>query len=317
MSDLGLVGNARSQFPHASAAALEAFTVYQHLNSEGGLVFLLKRGDYVDLGYATYHPGPGGRVPLARRGAGDRHEHHDANCAAQPGNRTRCSCPHAKPRDVAQYRAFFKVVPRFDAEFCALRFPARDLARLVAGADPEACYRSEQSARSAGAPDFLQQVYRGLRRLMLDNRHSGDDLAQTLAIHRRTLNRRLKAEDTTFQRVLDEVRFDVARQLLSNTNVHLDDIAATLGYAAVTPFMRTFRRWSGMTPGQWRRTVRAIKRTRGGLEPGPEWRPDAPLAQGSRRCEVVVLNCKDAPSGCGHHRRPGKERPSALSNMIE
>ena len=75
-------------------------------------------------------------------------------------------------------------------------------------------------------------------------------------MHRRTLNRRLKAEGTTFQRVLDEVRFDIARDLLSNSNVHLDDIAATLGYAAVTPFMRTFRRWSGTTPGQWRRSVR-------------------------------------------------------------
>jgi len=92
---------------------------------------------------------------------------------------------------------------------------------------------------------------------MLDNRHSGDDLARMLSMHRRTLNRRLKAEGTTFQRVLDEVRFEIARDLLSNSSVHLDDIAATLGYAAVTPFMRTFRRWSGTTPGQWRRSVRA------------------------------------------------------------
>ena len=257
LSNLGLLGTLVRNSPTVGRA-LEAFTVYQHMNSDGGLVFLLKRGDYADLGYATYH----------RVLAGAYHLHDAAMATAMNIMTELCGSawkpyevflPHARPRDVAQYRAFFKVVPRFDAEFCALRFPARDLARLVAGADPEACYRSEQSARSAGAPDFLQQVYRGLRRLMLDNRHSGDDLAQTLAIHRRTLNRRLKAEDTTFQRVLDEVRFDVARQLLTDTNVHLDDIAATLGYAAVTPFMRTFRRWSGMTPGQWRRAVRAIK----------------------------------------------------------
>jgi AraC-like DNA-binding protein len=106
----------------------------------------------------------------------------------------------------------------------------------------------------------MQQVYRGLRRLMLENRHSGDDLAQLLAMHRRTLNRRLKAEGITFQRVLDEVRFEIARDLLANSNVHLDDVAATLGYAAVTPFMRTFRRWSGTTPGQWRRSVLAEAR---------------------------------------------------------
>jgi AraC-like DNA-binding protein len=117
--------------------------------------------------------------------------------------------------------------------------------------------RAEQGARAAGSPDFMQRVYRGLRLLMLENRHSGDDLALLLAMHRRTLNRRLKAEGTTFQHVLDEVRFEVARDLLANSKVHLDDIAATIGYAAVTPFMRTFRRWSGTTPGQWRRNARA------------------------------------------------------------
>ena len=116
-------------------------------------------------------------------------------------------------------------------------------------------------AELAGGPELLQRVYRGLRRLMLDNRHSGDDLAQLLTMHRRTLNRRLQAEGTTFQQVLDEVRYEVSRDLLASSDVHLDDIAATLGYAAVTPFMRTFRRWSGTTPGRWRRRARAARRS--------------------------------------------------------
>jgi AraC-like DNA-binding protein len=254
LSDMGLVGELVRNSPTVGAA-LEALTVHQHLNSEGGLAFLLKRGDYVDLGYATYHPAALGFAHM-----------HDAALATgmnimlevcgSTWKPYEVFLPHAKPRDVAQHRAFFKVVPRFDAEFSVLRFPARDLARTVPNADPQAYRRCEQAARNAGAPEFMQQVYRGLRRLMLENRHSGDDLAQMLSIHRRTLNRRLKAEGTTFQRVLDEVRFDIARDLLSNSNAHLDDIAATLGYAAVTPFMRTFRRWSGTTPGQWRRSVR-------------------------------------------------------------
>jgi AraC-like DNA-binding protein len=254
LSDLGLVGELVRNSPTVGAA-LEALTVHHHLNSEGGLAFLLKRGDYVDLGYATYHAAAQGFAHV-----------HDAALATGMNIMLElCGptwkpyevfLPHAKPRDVAQHRAFYKVVPRFDAESSVLRFPARDLARTVPNADPQAFRRCEQAVRNAGAPEFMQQVYRGLRRLMLENRHSGDDLAQMLSMHRRTLNRRLKAEGTTFQRVLDEVRFDVARDLLSNSNAHLDDIAATLGYAAVTPFMRTFRRWSGTTPGQWRRGVR-------------------------------------------------------------
>jgi AraC-like DNA-binding protein len=255
LSSLGLVGELVRNSPTVGRA-LEALTVFQHLNSEGGLAFLLKRGDYVDLGYAPYHATGAGvaQVCDAALATGMNIMLELCGPTWKPYE---VFLPHAKPRDAAQHRAFFKVVPRFDAESSVLRFPARDLARKVAGADPETRHRCEQLARSAGEPDFMQQVYRGLRRLMLQNRHSGDDLAQLLSIHRRTLNRRLRAEGTTFQRVLDEVRFEIAQDLLANSNVHLDDIAATLGYAAVTPFMRTFRRWSGTTPGQWRRGVRA------------------------------------------------------------
>jgi AraC-like DNA-binding protein len=99
----------------------------------------------------------------------------------------------------------------------------------------------------------VQRVCRALRLTLLQGRNSGDEVAQMLAMHRRTLNRRLKASGTTFQAVLDEVRFEVARELLTDRAIALDDIAAALGYAGVSPFMRTFRRWTGTTPGQWRR----------------------------------------------------------------
>jgi AraC-like DNA-binding protein len=259
LSGLGLIGRLARNAPTVGAA-LDAFTVHQHLNSAGGLVYVLRRGDFVDFGYAIYERTTTGSAQM-----------YDAALAAGMNILTELSgpgwkpyevlLPRAKPRDPAQYRAFFKVTPRFDAEQCVLRFPVRDLARPVQRADAEAFRAEGQLARRAGAPDFLQQVYRGLRLLMLENRHSGDELAQLLAMHRRTLNRRLKAEGTTFQRVLDDVRFEVARDLLSSSNIPLDDIAATLGYSAVTPFMRTFRRWSGTTPGQWRRSVWDIPRS--------------------------------------------------------
>jgi AraC-like DNA-binding protein len=249
--DFGILGQLVRNSPTVGRA-LEALTVHQHINSEGGLAFLLRRGDMVELGYAIYHPGVAGTAHM-----------YDATIAAAMNVMTTLCGPEwrasevllarVRPRDAFPHRAFFKVMPHFDAEYSALRFPATDLARIVADADPERLGQAELLARRAGPPTFLQQVYRTLRRLMLENRHGGDDLAQTFAMHRRTLNRRLKAHGTTFQHVLDEVRFEIARDLLQNTGVRLDDIAATLGYSAVSPFMRTFRRWSGSTPGQWRR----------------------------------------------------------------
>jgi AraC-like DNA-binding protein len=124
----------------------------------------------------------------------------------------------------------------------------------VEGADAASLRIAEKAAEVAGRTELIQRVHRALRTLLLNGKSSGDDVARMLAMHRRTLNRRLQKQSTTFQEVLDEVRFEVARQLLADPLVAIDDIAATLGYASVSPFMRSFRRWTGTTPGRWRRT---------------------------------------------------------------
>ncbi len=208
----------------------------------------------MDAGYAIYHPGVthtdqfydailAGTFNFLRDLAGP---------AWLPAE---VFIPHARPRDVAPYRRLLKVQPRFDAEFCAIRFDARWLSHPVERSD--AARRQSALARldAPGRGEFRDQVTRAVRTVLLHGKHSGDDVAQLLSMHRRTLNRRLKAHGTTFQRVLDQVRFDVARHLLGQSNIPLDDVAATLGYAGVSPFMRTFRRWAGTTPGQWRRAA--------------------------------------------------------------
>ena len=256
LCDMGIAGEIAR---HSSTVgrALEAFTVYQHLNTDAGMTFLLERDGYVDLGYA--------RVAGASIGGAQMHDAVLVACMnameelAGPDWRPyEVLLPRAKPRDILQYRALFKITPHFDADQCALRFPAQDMLRPVAGADPAKRLAAEQRAATVVRPlQLLPQVYRALRKLMLENRHSGDEVAHMLGMHRRTLNRRLKERGTTFQEILDEVRFEVARDLLANSDIQLDDVAAALGYAAVTPFMRTFRRWSGTPPGRWRREARA------------------------------------------------------------
>ena len=107
-----------------------------------------------------------------------------------------------------------------------------------------------------GRPHLLQEVTRSLRILLLSGNSSGDDVASMLSMHRRTLNRRLKGLGTTFQTILDRLRFEIACQLLGSSEISLDEVAAALAYAGVSPFMRSFRRWAGTTPGRWRRMAR-------------------------------------------------------------
>jgi AraC-like DNA-binding protein len=140
--------------------------------------------------------------------------------------------PHARPRDIGPYRRLLKVQPRFDAEFCAIRFAASWLSRPVAGSDPVRRREALAQLEAAGAGEFVDQVIRAVRTVLLQGKHSGDDVAQMLSMHRRTLNRRLQARGTTFQQVLDKVRFDVARQLLGESDIPLDDVANHAGTVA-------------------------------------------------------------------------------------
>jgi len=75
-------------------------------------------------------------------------------------------------------------------------------------------------------------------------------VAELLSMHRRTLNRRLDACGTTFQTLVEEVRFGIARQLLEDTDLPLSQVAATVGYSDVSAFTRAFRRWSGPRRGR-------------------------------------------------------------------
>ena len=253
LSDLGLLGEVMKNSPTVGRALL-MLTGYQHLNSEGGAPFVLQREGVVDIGYAIYHPDVHGASQIYDTFTAGVCNFLRELCGAD-WTPSEVLFPHAKPWDVNPYQRLFRAPLRFDSEFCALRFPVHWLDQPVQDADPAQLRIAEKEAAAAGRGELLQEVYRALRVLLLHGKSSGNDVAQMLAMHRRTLNRRLEAQGATFQGVLDRVRFDVARQLLADTQVAIDDVAAALGYAGVSPFMRSFRRWSGTTPGRWRRTV--------------------------------------------------------------
>ena len=131
----------------------------------------------------------------------------------------------APPADTAPYRQRFRAPVRFNSEFCALRFPSSWLEHPNAGADAARLRKArDQIIASADAP-VIQLVSRALRKLLILGRASGDEVAQALAMHRRTLNRRLSAEGTTFQRILDQVRFAVAKEFLEDSKVSIPEIA--------------------------------------------------------------------------------------------
>jgi AraC-like DNA-binding protein len=69
----------------------------------------------------------------------------------------------------------------------------------------------------------------------------------------RTLHRRLAVEGTSWKKLLDDVRYERARQLLQDSDSSITEIALDLGYSDHAAFTRAFRRWAGSPPSQHRR----------------------------------------------------------------
>ena len=91
-----------------------------------------------------------------------------------------------------------------------------------------------------------------LRSGVLSGRASADKVASLLSMHSRTMHRHLTAAGTNFRALLDECRYEIARQMLEDTDQDVGQIAYMLDYADTSAFARAFRRWSGTTPSGWR-----------------------------------------------------------------
>lgn len=81
-----------------------------------------------------------------------------------------------------------------------------------------------------------------------------DEVARTLAMSPRSLRRKLDQEGTSFRKLLEEERRQLALQLLKNSAMKLDELAIHLGYTDTASFTRAFRRWMHCSPGEYRKT---------------------------------------------------------------
>lgn len=159
------------------------------------------------------------------------------------------------PADPAPFRQFFGPDVRFNQERLAIVFSAHWLHKPVEGADPVLRRILEQrvAAMEAETPFSLSDSLRGcLRSMLLKENCSIETVARQLELHPRALSRRLAQEHTTYRALVDEVRYEIARQLLSLTTLTAGEISSVLDFCDGAAFTRAFKRWSGWTPSAWR-----------------------------------------------------------------
>lgn len=163
--------------------------------------------------------------------------------------------PHEPLSPVDRYTQFFGADVRFGAPVGALRVERAVLDAQFDGADEVIrALALDHLARHYPEPTtrMAVQVRRALVQGLGVVSPSLEHVARLHSIHPRTLQRRLAAESTTFEQVLDDVRRDAARRYLTTTALPLTQVAALVGFGEQSTLSHAVRRWFGMNPRELR-----------------------------------------------------------------
>ncbi|MDI3389106.1 AraC family transcriptional regulator [Streptomyces sp. B-S-A8] len=173
--------------------------------------------------------------------------------------------PHQPLSPVARYTGFFGADVKFGCPTAALRVERRLLDEEFEGAD-ETIRKLALDYLASHHTDPEELVSTHVRRTLAGsigaNPASLAQVARLLALHPRTLQRRLAAESTTFAEILEDVRRDLALRYLTTTDLPLGQVAAMSGFADQSGLSHAVRRWRGTSPSEVRRRVRPRVRGR-------------------------------------------------------
>lgn len=163
------------------------------------------------------------------------------------------------PRDTAPYRAAFGCPLRFDQPKTRLLLAPAEVHVPLPSRNPllQPVLERAMNERLAalGHTSLSQRVSDIILRSLPRGEPRREDVAHSLGVTERTLQRRLQDENTCFQSLLDTTRCELAASYLANSEYSMGQIADALGFADESNFFRASRRWFGVTPGHYREAL--------------------------------------------------------------
>jgi AraC-like DNA-binding protein len=177
----------------------------------------------------------------------------NAGAALRPVAASLC---RPKPEHDEAYEHFFGCSVRFRAEEDAFVLSARDADRPLPSANRRlAAIFDKLLTEELGRLNRSDVVSR-CRAEVLQHVESGEmteeNMARRLHMSRRTLQRRLEEADTTYLRLVDDTRKDLALRYVEDPHRSITDVAFTLGFSQQSAFTRAFKRWTGVNPTEYR-----------------------------------------------------------------
>lgn len=250
LGPIGLV----ARLSETTGDALEALCSHANVHSNGcDLNVIRDLGDGGKLAAITYRtrPGTGGGLQVLMLSMAIARNIVSSVLGKAEFSATYISFGAAPPDQSSEARKFFNCPLYYGELETRLYFDSRVLAQPTAIRDTAYAPLIRAYLEQAGQPfetDIVDSTRRLIGQLISTGHCTCDLVASCLNIQPRTLQRRLKAKDTTFSILLDSYRKTLAIELVVRKSMPLAQIAQALGYADQSVFNQAFRRWTGSTP---------------------------------------------------------------------
>ncbi|EHR69304.1 DNA-binding domain-containing protein, AraC-type [Burkholderiales bacterium JOSHI_001] len=172
--------------------------------------------------------------------------------------------PGPAPTHHRAYSVMFPGPVHFGATQASMRFAAEHLKLPVRRDDPDTRavlqHTSVLSIKPFRNDRLLVQRLRAMLSMQADHTVTADELARALNLSTRSLHRKLAAEGFRLQQLKDEARQTRALELLAHRDLPIKRVATLLGFGSEKSFARSFERWTGQTPLNWREAATAERR---------------------------------------------------------
>lgn len=156
----------------------------------------------------------------------------------------------------AEFRNFFGTTIEFGADENAFLISHEAAQRPLPMANPALARQNDQVVMEYLAQFDGARVAEKVRAELISRLPAGEpsraDVASALHFSEKTLQRRLRDEETSYQEILDETRSELAQQYLRENRVSVCEITFRLGFSDQSSFTRAFKRWTGCAPGEFR-----------------------------------------------------------------
>lgn len=168
---------------------------------------------------------------------------------------------HAVPMDLTMHKQLFGDHLSFNQDRNAIHFAQPDLDMSLQGGSGQthalmrSLLRWGPLASQSTIPERIENM---VRALLPFSACTVEEVARAMGLSQRALQIRLNKSQTSFKKIKDSVRYDLALKYLHNSELSFEEISEILGYSELSAFSRSFKRWHGQPASAVRQ--RAINR---------------------------------------------------------